>query len=101
MLAQTNDFDCVANVNFSALDTSGSHRATSCDREHVFDRHQEWLIDIANGRRNVGIDGIHKVVNALEARIVHCGGRIGAGVQRIERGTRNDRNFVARETRTC
>src|SRR5690606_39588759 len=39
------DFDFFANLDDTALDTAGDHRAATRDREHVFNRHQERAID--------------------------------------------------------
>ena len=49
LVRQANNFDFFANLDDqAALDTSRCNRSTAFDREHVFDRHQEWLVVFAN-----------------------------------------------------
>ena len=38
----------VSPCDLAALDPAGDHRATAGDREHVLDRHQERLVDLAD-----------------------------------------------------
>src|SRR4029453_7745828 len=45
---EADDIDRVADFHDAALNTTSRNRATTFDREHVFDRHQEWLVDFAN-----------------------------------------------------
>ncbi len=54
------DFDFVANVHNAGLDTTGNNRTTTRDREHVFDRHQEVLVDRTVGLRDVAVDSVHQ-----------------------------------------
>ena len=42
--AEADDFDFLADLDDAALDTAGDDGAAACDREHVFDRHEERLI---------------------------------------------------------
>ena len=42
-----------------------SHRAAALDREHVLDRHQERLVDLADRVRDLGVDGVEEFVDAL------------------------------------
>jgi hypothetical protein len=44
------DLDFIADLDTRALDSGPGHnRAASEDREHVLDRHQERLVDVALG----------------------------------------------------
>ena len=69
----------------------GDDRAAARDREHVFDRHQERLVDRALRLRNVGIDRLHqlqdRVVTQLRILVLESG----------QRRALDDRNVVARE----
>src|SRR5487761_2631501 len=44
----TNDFNFFVDLNNSALDTTGDNSSTTCDRENVFNWHQEWLVDFTD-----------------------------------------------------
>src|SRR5690606_31086497 len=55
-VTDTDDLDCFLNANDTALDTTGDHGAAAGDREHVFDRHQERLVDGALRHRNVAVE---------------------------------------------
>src|SRR5204863_6826309 len=44
-IAQTDDLDFLADLDYAAFDTARHHGATARDREHVFHRHQERLVD--------------------------------------------------------
>src|SRR5690606_39377862 len=57
-VTDTDDLDFFMNANDSALDTTGYHGAAAGDREHVFDRHQERLVDGALRLRNVAVEGL-------------------------------------------
>ena len=48
-----------------ALDTAGGHGAAAFDREHVFDGHQERLVDFADRLGNVGVDRVQQFADAL------------------------------------
>src|SRR5262249_13138199 len=50
---QTDDLDFLTDLDDAALDTTGHDGAAAGDREHVFDRHQEGLVDRTLGLRNV------------------------------------------------
>src|SRR6266849_2618297 len=55
------DLDSLVPLQLAALDPSGRDSAATFDREHVFDRHQEGLVDGALGLRDVGVDGVHQL----------------------------------------
>ncbi len=46
-VADTDDFNFFVNLDDTLLNTAGSNSATTLDREDVFDRHQEWLVEFA------------------------------------------------------
>ncbi len=74
---ETHDLDFFANLHLAALDASRNHRAAARDRENVFDRHRERLIDVAHRLRYVLVDRFHQVVDRLFP--------LGVAVQRLQR----------------
>ena len=54
------DFDFFADLDDTALDATGDDGAATGDREDVFDREQEGLVDGALGRRDVAVEGIRQ-----------------------------------------
>ncbi|KAH2843719.1 hypothetical protein KXW36_009864, partial [Aspergillus fumigatus] len=87
----TDDLDFLADLDDAALDTAGHDGAAAGDREHVFDRHQEGLVDRTLGLRNVLVDLLHQLEDGVMAELL-------VGVfERGERRTLDDRNVVARE----
>ena len=66
-VGQADDLDFVAHLDHAALDTTGGHRAATFDREHVFDGHQERLVDFARRLGNVAVDRIHQLLMHLVA----------------------------------
>ena len=67
----------------------GHHRAASRDREDVFDRHQERLVDGTRRQRNIRIHRRHQ--------LVHLGFPLRLAVQRAQGRAANHRQIVARE----
>ena len=59
------DLDFLADLDDSALDTAGDDRAAAGDREDVFDRHQERLVDGALRHRDVVVDRVHQLHDLL------------------------------------
>ena len=57
---QADDLDFLANLDNAALDTTGDDRATAGNREHVFNRHQEGLVERTGRLRNIFIHGLHQ-----------------------------------------
>src|SRR6187402_3297833 len=55
--------DLVADLDDAALDAPGGDRAPALDPEHVLDRHQERLVDVALGGRDVGVDRVHQLLD--------------------------------------
>ena len=85
--------DLVADLDDAALDAPGGDRAAALDPEHVLDRHQERLVDVALGGRDVGVDRVHQLLD----RGVGGVGRVVAGLERLERRAAHDRDVVTRE----
>src|ERR1700733_6058142 len=52
-IAKANDLDFLADLDDAALDAAGDDGAAARDREHVFDRHHERLVDVALPQRGV------------------------------------------------
>src|SRR5690606_19417354 len=55
LLGDAEDLDLVIDVEHAALDTTGDDGATTGNREHVLDGHEEVAIDVALRLRNVGV----------------------------------------------
>src|SRR3954447_1269365 len=52
------------------LDAAGHDRAAAGDREDVLDRHQERLLDVADGLGDVGVARLHELVDLRGPRLV-------------------------------
>ena len=87
-VSQANDFYCVAYFNRTTFNTACSNRTTACDREYVFDWHQERFVRRAIRCRDVVINSIHEVEDGLFSFFVAFEGFQGR--------TYDDRYFVAR-----
>src|SRR2546423_5348660 len=89
--AKADDLDFLADLDHAALDAAGNHGAAARDREHVFHRHQERLVDRTLRLRNVLVDALHqledRVVTELLVLVFEC----------RQRRTLDDRNLVAWE----
>src|SRR5690606_22579154 len=85
----TEDLNRVASLNNTAFDTTCGNSSTTCDREHVFNRHQEVLIDKTNRKRDVFVNRLHQFLYLFNP--------LGFAVQRTECRTADDRDFIARE----
>src|SRR5207249_10334156 len=90
-VAESYDFDFLADLDDAALDTTGHNRTAARDREHVFDRHQERLVDRTLRLRNIRIHLLHQFQNRVVTKL-----RVLA-LQRRQRRALDDRNLVARE----
>ena len=89
---EADDLDFFADLDHAALDTAGGHGAAAFDREHVFDGHQEGLVDFARRLGNIGVDGVHQLADALG------GCRVGGVVVGRQGAAADDGNLVAGET---
>src|SRR5687768_4570673 len=80
------DLNLVARVDDALLDAAGGDGAAAGDREDVLNRHQEGLVEVALGLRDVGVEGLGE----LEDR------RLGVlvALQRLQRRALDDRGLV-------
>src|SRR5579884_541391 len=83
------DVDGLVDLDDAALDPAGDDGATTGDREHVLDRHEERLVDLADRLRHRGVDRVHEF-EQLRAPL-------GVALERLERRDADDRNVVAGE----
>src|SRR5579872_1120067 len=88
-LGDADDLHLVRDLDLAALDPAGDDGAAAGDREHVLDRHQERLVDVADRLRDVGVAGIHQLEDALL--------RLRVALERLQRRHPHDRYVVARE----
>src|SRR5258708_2045211 len=66
-IAQAYDLDFLADLDDAALDAPGHHGAAARDREHIFHRHQERLVDRTLRLRNVRVDLRHQLEDRVMA----------------------------------
>ena len=62
---ETNNFNCIVDLDDTLLDTASGNCTTTLDREDVFDRHQEWLVKIALWLVDVIIDRFDEFHNCV------------------------------------
>jgi hypothetical protein len=61
ILTETEELNFVTYVNDTSFDTTGSNCATTGDREHVFNRHQEGLVESTGRKLNPSVNSIHQL----------------------------------------
>src|SRR5215217_1157925 len=83
------DLDGVAGVDDALLDAARGHRAAAGDREDVLDRHQERLVQVALGLRDVGVQLLAEIDDLLDVLLV--------AVERLERRADHERDVVPGE----
>ena len=83
------DLDVVAGVDDALLDLAGDDGAAAGDGEHVLDRHEVRLVEVADGLGHVGVDGVHQLDDLLDGT--------GVAVEGLERAHSYDRHVVAGE----
>ena len=88
-IANADDVDRLVDLDHAALDAAGDHGSSTGDGEDVLDRHQERLVDLAGGLRDVVVDRVHQLLDGT--------GPLGVTVQGGERRHLDDRQVVARE----
>src|SRR5690606_22339746 len=86
----THDFDFVADLHDTTLDTASSNRTAARNRKYVLNRQQERLFRIALRRRDVLVDLLEQLDDLLRPFAVRV-------FQRFARGSAYDRRVVARE----
>ncbi|KRK31325.1 hypothetical protein Q777_GL002208 [Lacticaseibacillus rhamnosus DSM 20021 = JCM 1136 = NBRC 3425] len=57
---QTDDFNFIADLNRTTIDTTRSNGTTTSNGEDIFNRHQERLVGFTNWGWDIFIDGIHQ-----------------------------------------
>src|SRR3989338_8374368 len=91
-ITQTNDLDFFLDLDDTALDTASYHGATTGDREHVFDWHQERLVDFTNWLWDLAVQSFNQLLNSAGAHFV-----VVLAVQSHQSGTDDDLSVVAWE----
>ncbi len=76
------------------LDTTGSNRATTRDREHILNRHQERLVKITVRLWDVVITGLHQLDDGLSSSIIVSASTLLQGDQSA---TADDRSVITGE----
>src|SRR5262249_12783503 len=84
------DLDLLAHLDLATLDAAGGNRAAAADREHVLDRHQERLVDLALRLRDVRVDRVHELLDRTRAELARV------ALERLQRAAADDRDLVAR-----
>ena len=90
-VADAHDFDFVLRMNRARFNTTRHNSATTRDREDIFHRHQEVFVDLSFRLRNMCVQRVHQIIDALVVSIVR---RVFASG---ERRTLDDRNIITRE----
>src|SRR5438445_1555845 len=85
------DLDFLAHLDLAALDAAGGHRAAAADREHVLDRPDERLVDLALGLGDVAVDRVHEFLYGAAAELARV------ALERLERAAADDQDLVAGE----
>src|SRR5438067_5679005 len=91
-LSDPDDLDLFADLDRAALGPAGRDGAATLDAEDVPDRHEEGLDLGADRGRDVGVDGVHEVEDALELARAEVG---RLGLESLERRAADDRSIVA------
>ena len=60
VFAKAENLNFVANLYLTGFDTTGCNGTTTCDREDVFDRHEERFLDVANRLLNPVVYCVHE-----------------------------------------
>ena len=64
-VAEADDLDLFVDLDDAALDAARGHRAAALDREHVLDRHQERLVDVAHRLRDLAVERVEQLADRL------------------------------------
>src|SRR5579872_3104831 len=86
-VAEADNLYFLSDLYFSALDSPRDYRAAPLNREDVFDRHQERLIQFALRLRHTLVDRIHQGINLRFP--------LGLAIQSTQRRQTNHRHIVA------
>src|SRR6185369_8313190 len=86
----SDDLDFFSDLDLSSLDSACRHRSSSRNREDVFNRHQERLVDFTRRLRDVAVYCFHQLIHSLLA--------VSLSVQRLQRAPSYDRNLITGES---
>ncbi len=86
-LADTQDLNLGVDRQLAALNTAGDDGAATGDGEDVLDRHEEGLVHVTLGGRDVLVDRVHELLDLA--------GPLGVALQGLQRGDADDRRLVA------
>jgi len=93
-ITDTDDFDFVAGLELTALDTTRNDSTTTCDGENVFDRHDEGLIGGAFRGFDIFVNSVHKLEDASILRGVEV---LAFALESCKSGTADNGGIIARE----
>src|SRR5690606_1527875 len=62
--ADANDLDLGVDGQGATLGATGHHSTATGNGEDVLDRHQEWLVAVANWIRDEGVSSVHQFFNS-------------------------------------
>src|SRR3954468_14274341 len=88
-LVDADDLHGVARVDDALLDAARGHRAATRDREDILDRHQERLVQVALGLRDVRVQLVAQLDDLVDVLLV--------ALERLQRRADDERDVVARE----
>src|SRR5690606_35319268 len=91
-VADTHDLDFFLDLDDAALKTTSHYSTATGEREDVFDRHQERLVDSTLRLWDVGIQSFDQLAHGRHTHFV-----VVLAIQGHQRGTDDDRRVVTRE----
>src|SRR5690242_3433466 len=89
LLVDADDLDLLAGLDLALLHAAGGDGAAAGDREDVLDGHQERLVDVARGLRDVLVHGRHELQDLRRP--------LGVALERLQGRAAHDRQVVAGE----
>ena len=87
---QTNDFNFILNLNNASFYSACCNRTTACDGEYVLNGHQERLVCVTFGCRDISF----YLLKQFKDLVAPCAAGI---LQSLERGTSDNRDVIAGE----
>ena len=107
LVLDTNDINIIIYMKNTTLYTACSYSTTASDGEDILNRHKERLIHLTHRLRNVGINSIHQLHDAIspckvrliriKRRTISELSRLGTILKSLECRTTDDRNVISRE----
>src|SRR4030095_4287137 len=85
---EAHQLELLTNLDAAPLDTACRDRAAARDREHVLDREQERLVDLAHRPRGVAVERLVELPDLLHPPRVN--------LDRLDRRATNDRRVIPR-----